>query len=520
MASKTALLTKLQGTAPKPKLIIDQQQVKDIMAGMLVKHEACKADYDLIYRDFLGGDIWDICERLFNFCVDNIKINTETEKKQYVSCPYTILERGSSDCKGYALFCAGVLDAMKRNEDMHIDWCFRFASYNFLNSTPYHVFTVVNPKQEDIWIDPVLGEFNYHYGYWYKRDRKPKNAQKVGFHWDVFGQPVADPCDSQPGGCTPAQQAQINADAAAALTAAQQAYTDAANKLPFNENQQGLLLPSIPGYPADLPRLQISPSGRLCFYDWPLYVHLPVWTDFKTQAPLAQPLSIMDWNGTWNRVGTEERITQAECNTLSTAYNEGNGPALFNWCTQTGPNSIFKIGKIEMWIMDNIQFYINKYLNNPYRITELIPFGMNWDDQLTNIIQASDKNKLITFLSGCNFLQQPVGTKTFWDKFYEAAPLVISAIAAIVTEGAATPALLLALGNIGIKYGQAKATIDAGTTLPQQGAASVNTAAVQADIDAANPSLSQKLITWVQTHPWWAFAVLGGVAYLIHEQEK
>ncbi len=480
MASKNAILSKLEGTAPKPQLIIDQQQVKDIIAGMLAKHETCKADYDLIYRDFMGGDIWEICKRLYDFCVDNIAINTETEKKQYVSCPYTILKRGSSDCKGYALFCAGVLDAMKRNEGMDIDWYFRFASYNFLDSTPYHVFTVVNPKQENIWIDPVLGEFNYHYGYWYKRDRKPKKAAGIG------------------GLLTPAQNSAFL----------------------FNENNAGLLLPSIPGYPADLPRLQISPSGRLCFYDWPLWIHLPVWTDFKTQAPLATSLSIMDWNGTWNRVGTEERITQDQCNAYSTAYNKGNGTALYNWCTQTGPSSIFKVGKIEMWIMSNIQFYIDKYLNNPYKITELIPFGMNWDDQLTNIIQAGDKNKLQTFLEGCNFLQQPVGSKTFWDKFYEAAPLVISAIAAIVTEGAATPALLLALGNVGIKYGQAQAAIDAATTLPQQGGASVNTAAVQADIDAANPSLSQKIITWVQTHPWWAFAVLGAAAYLIHEQEK
>lgn len=523
MASKTAMLQKLEGTAPKPKLIIDQQQVKDIMRQMLIKHEECKKDYDRIYKEFLGGDIWDICERLYNFCVDNIEIKTEDEEAQYTSCPYTILKRGSSDCKGYALFISGVLDAIRRHKNMPIDWCYRFASYNFLDSTPNHVFTVVNPKQEDIWIDPVLGEFNYHYGYWYKRDRNPnkkKKPAKIGFHFDIFGQPAADPCDTQPGGCTPAQQAAIDTKAKSDLAAAQAAYADAVNKIVFDENQQGLLLPSIPGYPDDLPRLQISPSGRLCFYDWPSFYHSPIWTDFKTQAPLATSLSSLDWNGTWQRIGTKTTISQRQCNTFTQDYNNGNGPALFNWCVQTGPNSIFEVGRPRMWIMDNIQFYIDKYLLNPYKITELIPYGTNWDDQLTNIIQAGDKNKLITFLSGCNFLVQPVGSQTFWDKFYLAAPLVISAIAAIVTEGAATPALLLALGNLGIKYGEAKAAITSAQTLPQQGAAQENTAAVQSDIDAANPSLIKKVVTWIQTHPIPAFGILAVVGYLIYEDQN
>ena len=498
MASKTALLQKLEGTAPKPKLIVDQQQVRDIMAQMLVKHEACKVDYDLIYRDFLGGDIREICERLYDFCEDNIKLKTEGEEKQFVSCPYTILKRGSSDCKCYALFCSGVLDAISRNTDIPIDWCYRFASYNFLDSTPYHVFTVVNPKTDNIWIDPVLGEFNYHYGYWYKRDRKPRQAKKIaGFLSDDF----------------------LNSLDPNAIAAAQQsAYT--ADHLAFPEAGQGMVLPSIPGYPDGLPRLQITPTGRLAFYEWPLTFHPQVWIDFKTGYPLDQPLSTMDYNGAWQRIGTMTRITQDQCNQMKKDYNNGDGPAMYDWCVQTGPSSIFERGTPRMWINSNIQYYINKYLNNPYNLLEPIPYGTNWDEQLNKIIVSGDKNKLVSFLGGLNFLVQPVGTQGFWDKFYLAAPLVISAIAAIVTEGAATPALLLALGNMGIKYGEAKAAATSAADLPQQGTPSVNTGAVQADIDAANPSLIKKVMTWIQNHPIPAFAILAAAAYLIYEQEK
>lgn len=50
-----------------------------------------------------------------------------------------------------------MLDALNRLTTRKIDWCYRFASYHVLSSTPHHVFIVVNDEGREIWIDPTPG---------------------------------------------------------------------------------------------------------------------------------------------------------------------------------------------------------------------------------------------------------------------------------------------------------------------------------------------------------------------------
>jgi hypothetical protein len=138
---------------------------------MKEKHVDCRGYYDRMADLFYGGSLYNICERLWKFCRKEFRYDIETVDNQYVSTPMTMLKRGHNDCKGYSLFIGGVLDAMKRQGE-DIKWVYRFASYRLFNSQPGHVFVVVNPKTDNIWIDPVLDQFDEHYPYIYHRDVK------------------------------------------------------------------------------------------------------------------------------------------------------------------------------------------------------------------------------------------------------------------------------------------------------------------------------------------------------------
>jgi hypothetical protein len=80
----------------------------------------------------------------------------EPEQRQTTKSPAAMMAQGFGDCKHYALFCAGVLDALNRR-GKKIDWCYRFASYSFFAPEPEHVFIVVKDQGKEIWIDPVPG---------------------------------------------------------------------------------------------------------------------------------------------------------------------------------------------------------------------------------------------------------------------------------------------------------------------------------------------------------------------------
>lgn len=169
----TSILVKaLAGTQPAPLMVVKNQSVPDIMQRMLIKHAKCLTDYDKIYKYFLGGDLLTVCNRLWTFCRRTFHYEVEGEKAQNVSSPITMLINKDVDCKNYALFIGGVLDAIKRNGAMKLDWEYRFASYKLL-SDPGHVFVVVNPKTDNIWVDPVLDEFNDHYFYFHAINKKP-----------------------------------------------------------------------------------------------------------------------------------------------------------------------------------------------------------------------------------------------------------------------------------------------------------------------------------------------------------
>jgi hypothetical protein len=164
------LLQELRGLPKQTQLIVEDQSTDDIIRQIEKKHYETFADYDLICRHFMTPvDIEAMCEGLYNFCQNEISYREESEKAQYVSSPATILKRGHCDCKGYALFCGGILDAMVR-QGARIKWRYRFVSYKPLDTTPGHVFVVVKDGRREIWLDPVLGSFDYHKPYMWAED--------------------------------------------------------------------------------------------------------------------------------------------------------------------------------------------------------------------------------------------------------------------------------------------------------------------------------------------------------------
>ena len=73
----------------------------------------------------------------------------------------------NSDCKHYAGFAAGILDALNRaGLQQPIEWTYRFCSYNPFDSKPAHVYVVITePTGDEIWLDPApteLGERSFN----------------------------------------------------------------------------------------------------------------------------------------------------------------------------------------------------------------------------------------------------------------------------------------------------------------------------------------------------------------------
>jgi hypothetical protein len=147
--------------APPLKVLVDDQDVDDIIDAIICKHVETERAYDQIYPCFDGeGDWAAVAQRIFAFLKRECVYQVEDEDLQLVSSPQVILQQGVCDCKRYALFTAGIIDAMRRAGET-VDWTYRFASYNLFNRAPGHVFVVLWPGTEyELWIDPVLGKLN------------------------------------------------------------------------------------------------------------------------------------------------------------------------------------------------------------------------------------------------------------------------------------------------------------------------------------------------------------------------
>jgi len=155
-ANPELLLQKLPRFKDKTALIIDDQSSNDIVEIILEAHDVYMPDYDTIYQYFDKKNVKDTAKELYDFCKQYLRYNKESGSMQTVKSPAAILQPGTKiDCKHYASFIGGVLDAIKRNDNKKLDWFYRFASYDS-NPSVSHVFIVaLDDRGNEIWIDPI-----------------------------------------------------------------------------------------------------------------------------------------------------------------------------------------------------------------------------------------------------------------------------------------------------------------------------------------------------------------------------
>lgn len=153
------LLAALPPYQGKRTLIKKDQSVSDIMTETLAAHDAFAGDYDKICHFFIGRTDEGTLERLFNFLKLNVKYKEESERMQATKSPAAIIETGVSDCKCYALFIGGVLDALNR-QGGYFMWNYAYAAYD---KGIAHVFVQCEVDGQEFWVDPVLSTFNQRY---------------------------------------------------------------------------------------------------------------------------------------------------------------------------------------------------------------------------------------------------------------------------------------------------------------------------------------------------------------------
>lgn len=166
MTLKDQVLARVQPFNALSVVVVDRQDTRDIVTGVLDTHEEQKREYDKICLLFDEPTAYETGQKIWSFLRDNVRYSEETEEYQTLRTPAAILVPGElwgADCKNYSLFTAGVLDALNRR-GAQIPIAFRFARYDGKRrGQPTHVFVVMYPGSDDeIWVDPVLGRYDYH----------------------------------------------------------------------------------------------------------------------------------------------------------------------------------------------------------------------------------------------------------------------------------------------------------------------------------------------------------------------
>jgi len=178
----TNLLAQLKPFANKQHILVNDQQVSDIITGLLNTHNQYKSEYDKIAGGFRGRTERETGKKIYTFLKNNVNYVIEPDSKQTLKSPAAILYTGKStgsDCKNYSLFTGGILSALNR-QGANIKWCYRFASYRMFDKMPHHVFVVINPNTaNEIWVDAVLPKFNLKKQYYYKTDKKVNDMALV-----------------------------------------------------------------------------------------------------------------------------------------------------------------------------------------------------------------------------------------------------------------------------------------------------------------------------------------------------
>jgi len=183
--SREQILNKLPPFYNRRDILVNDQDVSDIITGILTTHAQYGNQYDKIAPYFIGANNYQTGANIWHFLKNNVRYKVEPERAQMLKAPAAIVtgtingRTNTSDCKNMSLFTGGILSAINRAGG-RINWCYRFASYKLWDKIPQHVFCVINPDtKNEIWIDAVLPTYNNKKSYYYKIDKKPKNMALI-----------------------------------------------------------------------------------------------------------------------------------------------------------------------------------------------------------------------------------------------------------------------------------------------------------------------------------------------------
>jgi hypothetical protein len=185
MISREQILNKLPPFYNRRDILVNDQDVSDIITGILTTHAQYANQYDKIAPYFIGANNYQTGANIWHFLKKNVPYKVEPERAQMLKAPAAIItgsingRTNTSDCKNMSLFTGGILSAINRAGE-RINWCYRFASYKLWDKIPQHVFCVINPDtKNEIWIDAVLPTYNNKKQYYYKIDKQPKNMALI-----------------------------------------------------------------------------------------------------------------------------------------------------------------------------------------------------------------------------------------------------------------------------------------------------------------------------------------------------
>lgn len=177
--SVTTILPKLTQFAGIETVVKKRQGVDDIVTGILNTHKQYQSEYKKIAKNFLQPTVKQTCKCIFDFLKNNVAYSIEPESYQTLRSPAAILSL-PGDCKSYALFSAGIIDALRSKGLLNCELKYRFAGYDVFNNYIEHVFCVVDDGEDEYWIDPVLDNFNERKRPAYIVDKKIKNMALYG----------------------------------------------------------------------------------------------------------------------------------------------------------------------------------------------------------------------------------------------------------------------------------------------------------------------------------------------------
>lgn len=167
MISTGMLLGRINPYNNKKKILVQNQSTNDIIKCILDNHKKYINEYKNISSFFKGSNNYETGKNIYNYLKKNISYKIDSANQQLIKSPAAILATKEADCKMYSNFAAGILDNLK------IPFVYRFAGYSAFDNQPAHVFVVINPNtKKEIWLDPVLRQYDYKKPYNFKIDKK------------------------------------------------------------------------------------------------------------------------------------------------------------------------------------------------------------------------------------------------------------------------------------------------------------------------------------------------------------